>query len=488
MHKAKLKTKILSLLLAVSMVAGNIPETTITAIAAEAGNHAPKISADAPGMVELEVGDAYDVTQYFTDEDDDALTYTVTCDGEELGADLAAYDYEASEPGKHALAVEASDGIDQTCWNVAVIVTDTADVEHADENADDQNEDAIDVHDGENEDAVALLSDEDSVGISLDKEVLDLTVEDDAQTITVTKSDTIGDLVWESSDEKVATVADGAITPVAAGMATITVKTEDAAYSASCEVTVWDSCGTSAKWTVKDKKATLVIDGSGAIVNSANIREQPWKAVRASITTVEIGKDITRIGAFSFAAFSKLATFTIPEDSKLEEIGKNAFMGTAKLTSISLPVTIKTIDDTNVLNKEIHFRGTAAQWESLVFQTQAKKDVYVLDASGNEVKYEADPYNGKCGTDATWHFDKDKGTLTISGSGAMATYNSASVVPWYKHNADIQTVKIEKGITSVGGYAFREYTNLTTVELPETIIQIDTCAFWNDTNLTDIAL
>lgn len=45
MHKAKLKTKILSLLLAVSMVAGNIPETTITAIAAEAGNHAPKISA-----------------------------------------------------------------------------------------------------------------------------------------------------------------------------------------------------------------------------------------------------------------------------------------------------------------------------------------------------------------------------------------------------------------------------------------------------------
>lgn len=488
MHKAKLKTKILSLLLAVSMVAGNIPETTITAIAAEAGNHAPKISADAPGMVELEVGDAYDVTQYFTDEDDDALTYTVTCDGEELGADLAAYDYEASEPGKHALAVEASDGIDQTCWNVAVIVTDTADVEHADENADDQNEDAIDVHDGENEDAVALLSDEDSVGISLDKEVLDLTVEDDAQTITVTKSDTIGDLVWESSDEKVATVADGAITPVAAGMATITVKTEDAAYSASCEVTVWDSCGTSAKWTVKDKKATLVIDGSGAIVNSANIREQPWKAVRASITTVEIGKDITRIGAFSFAAFSKLATFTIPEDSKLEEIGKNAFMGTAKLTSISLPVTIKTIDDTNVLNKEIHFRGTAAQWESLVFQTQAKKDVYVLDASGNEVKYEADPYNGKCGTDATWHFDKDKGTLTISGSGAMATYNSASVVPWYKHNADIQTVKIEKGITSVGGYAFREYTNLTTVELPETIIQIDTCAFWNDTKLTDIAL
>lgn len=71
--------------------------------------------------------------------------------------------------------------------------------------------------------------------------------------------------------------------------------------------------------------------------------------------------------------------------------------------------------------------------------------------AANEVKYEADPYNGKCGTDATWHFDKDKGTLTISGSGAMATYNSASVVPWYKHNADIQTVKIEKGITSVGG-------------------------------------
>ena len=483
MHKAKLKTKILSLLLAVSMVAGNIPETTITAIAAEAGNHAPKISADAPGMVELEVGDAYDVTQYFTDEDDDALTYTVTCDGEELGADLAAYDYEAPEPGKHALAVEASDGIDQTCWNVAVIVTDTADVEHADENADDQNEDVVDVYDGENEDAAAL--EKDSVGISLDKEALSLTVGDDAQTITATKSDTIGDLVWKSSDEKIAKVVDGIVTPVAAGMATITAQTEDEAYSASCEVTVWGSCGTSAKWTVKNK-TTLVIDGSGEIEDSANAMKQPWKTVKSSITTVELGKDITSIGKFAFAMFSKLTVFTIPKNSNLDAIGLNAFMGTTKLTSISLPGTIKTINDANIASKEIHFRGTAAQWEALNYT--AKKDVYVLDASGSEVKYEADPYNGKCGTDATWHFDKDKGTLTISGSGAMATYNSASVVPWYKHKADIQTVKIENGITSVGGYAFREYTNLTTVELPETIIQIDTYAFCNDTKLINIAL
>lgn len=484
MHKAKLKTKILSLLLAVSMVAGNIPETTITAIAAEAGNHAPKISADAPGMVELEVGDAYDVTQYFTDEDDDALTYTVTCDGEELGTDLAAYDYEASEPGKHALAVEASDGIDQTCWNVAVIVTDTADVEHADENAADQNEDAIDVYDGENEDAVAL--EEDSEGISLDKEALSLTIKDGAQTITATKSDTIGDLVWESSDKSVATVDGGVVTPKAAGMATITVQTEDAAYSASCEVTVWDSCGDSAIWTVKDKKATLVIDGSGAIADSANAMKQPWKAVRASITTVEIGKDITRIGNFSFAMFSKLATFIIPEDSKLEAIGKNAFMSTARLTSISLPGTINKIDDTNVLNKVIHFRGTAAQWEAL--NCTAKKDVYVLDAIGNEVKYEADPYNGKCGTDAIWHFGKDTGTLTINGSGAMNNYSNATPSPWNQHKDVITKVVIGDGITSIGTYAFSGYSNLKTVELPETVTKIDNYAFENNTKLTDINL
>lgn len=481
MHKAKLKTKILSLLLAVSMVAGNIPETTITAIAAEAGNHAPKISADAPGMVELEVGDAYDVTQYFTDEDDDALTYTVTCDGEELGADLAAYDYEASEPGKHALAVEASDGIDQTCWNVAVIVTDTADVEHADENAADQNEDAIDVYDGENEDAVAL--EEDSEGISLDQKALSLTVGDGTRTITVTKSDTIGDLVWKSSDEKVAKVDGGVVTPVAMGTTTITATTVDGSFTEDCKVTVWGSCGSEAKWFCDG--TTLTIEGSGSIDDSAAMK-QPWKSYLRKITKVVLGSQITSIGKFSFAGCIALTVVEIPEDSKLESISTSAFNMTNKLTSVTLPGGLVSISDTNIANKEIHFRGTEAQWEKLGYT--GKKNVYVLDANGEEALYNPNPYDGKCGANATWHYDKATGTLTISGTGAIADYSTAAPAPWSKLRADIQTVVVEDGITAIGNSAFAACTKLQTITLADSVTSIGESAFNGSDVFTEISL
>ena len=48
-------------------------------------NHAPTLSAEAPEMVELSVGDSYDVTQYFSDEDGEILTYTVDSDDVVLG-------------------------------------------------------------------------------------------------------------------------------------------------------------------------------------------------------------------------------------------------------------------------------------------------------------------------------------------------------------------------------------------------------------------
>lgn len=48
-------------------------------------------------------------------------------------------------------------------------------------------------------------------------------------------------LLWTSSDEEVATVADGKVTPLAAGVTTITATTTDGSnLSASCEVTIID--------------------------------------------------------------------------------------------------------------------------------------------------------------------------------------------------------------------------------------------------------
>jgi len=78
-------------------------------------------------------------------------------------------------------------------------------------------------------------------GVSLDKMSMTLTEGGATGSLTATVSPidaTNKNVTWESSDQSVATVADGVITPLAAGTVTITVTTEDGSYTAFCEVTV----------------------------------------------------------------------------------------------------------------------------------------------------------------------------------------------------------------------------------------------------------
>lgn len=78
-------------------------------------------------------------------------------------------------------------------------------------------------------------------GIELDKETIELTVAENTVTLTPTfdPENATTTVTWASSDENVATVADGVVTGVAPGTATITVaSTLDADVKATCTVTV----------------------------------------------------------------------------------------------------------------------------------------------------------------------------------------------------------------------------------------------------------
>lgn len=78
-------------------------------------------------------------------------------------------------------------------------------------------------------------------GVSLDKTETQLTVTGTTNLkVTVAPENASNKkLVWSSSDEKIARVnQDGTVSAVAVGTATITVKTEDGAFTATCKVTV----------------------------------------------------------------------------------------------------------------------------------------------------------------------------------------------------------------------------------------------------------
>lgn len=355
------------------------------------------------------------------------------------------------------------------------------------ENAEIEESSQVEVYSAEEENsAESLDAAEDVTSITISPERLTMTVGEDsfALDVTVLPESATETITWESSDAKVATVQDGVITPVSMGTAKIYAKTESGVNSNSCEVEVWGTCGDDAKWFLDG--TTLKIDGSGDIEDFANAAKVPWGAGvrRNKATTVEIGKDITRIGNNSFFALTTLTEIQFADGSELKSIGKDAFKTTTKLKVLTIPGTVEKIQDPNIASKEIYFQGPEDVWERLGY---AADNVHVLDENGTYKKYENDPYSGKCGNDANWHYDNDTGALTISGTGSISDY-SGTDIPWKAFKDSIRTVVITDGITAIGSSAFRQCGNLTKVELPSSVTKIGTYAFYGDSELAEAAL
>ena len=81
----------------------------------------------------------------------------------------------------------------------------------------------------------------------------------------------------------------------------------------------------------------------------------------------------------------------------------------------------------------------------------------------------------------------EAGTLTISGTGAMSSYSSGGTIttaPWGASSASITGIIIKEGVTTVGPYAFYQFTNLSSVSLPSSLTGIGFDAFAGDSNLS----
>lgn len=88
---------------------------------------------------------------------------------------------------------------------------------------------------------------------------------------------------------------------------------------------------------------------------------------------------------------------------------------------------------------------------------------------------EAGETSGTCGTGLTWTYDE--GTLTISGSGKMDDYTSATGGPWYSWRYYISTVAIASGVTSIGNFAFFDCGSITDISIPDSVTEIGGNAF-----------
>ena len=95
--------------------------------------------------------------------------------------------------------------------------------------------------------------------------------------------------------------------------------------------------------------------------------------------------------------------------------------------------------------------------------------------------------SGTCGDNLTWTLDNN-GTLTISGTGEMDTWDSSSNVPWYSNRDSIKNVIIENGAMSIGDRAFCDCSGLMSVTIPNSVTSIGDMAFEGCSSLTSITI
>ena len=265
--------------------------------------------------------------------------------------------------------------------------------------------------------------------------------------------------------------------------------------------------GTSADVTwVLYTDGEFVLSGSGAMADYES-GKMPWWNQRSMIKKVTVGKDVERIGKFSFMQCSKLSEVVFEEDTVLETIGWGAFGYCTSLKTVTIPANVKTIEgyafydchalETIVMKETdaLESIGMYAFWNDTALNTVVLPDgvssigeggfynagevvLSVQDGSyaheyamANKLAFNARPApdrvlaSGVCGENAGWEYWSN-GTLKITGSGAMEDY-AVRGTPWEKYRTRITSVEISKDITYIGKFSFMQCSKLSEVVFEE---------------------
>lgn len=94
--------------------------------------------------------------------------------------------------------------------------------------------------------------------------------------------------------------------------------------------------------------------------------------------------------------------------------------------------------------------------------------------------------SGQCGDNLTWNLSG--GTLTISGSGDMATWQIVEYVPWHEHASEIRNVVLDESVTLISRCAFADCSNLSSINIPAGLTAIAAYAFKGCSSLTTITV
>ena len=257
-------------------------------------------------------------------------------------------------------------------------------------------------------------------------------------------------------------------------------------------------------WTWEDGALTLT--GTGTMNNYTATPSAPWSQYMASTTSIIVGEGITSLGEYAFYA-TAASSVTLSLPSTLTSIGKSVGYGLKDLRILVIPDAVTTIGTsafsscTNL--EKIYCPATRPtlnkDYGAPKYTNFPSNKAFYVTASSYSSQYAGQWTDfspqwfayGDCGASGdnlTFIYEVATGTLTISGTGAMANYSSAADVPWSAYQSAITSVVVESGVTSLGKYAFANCTALASTSIASSCTTFGMYAFSGCTSLSEVIL
>ena len=200
------------------------------------------------------------------------------------------------------------------------------------------------------------------------------------------------------------------------------------------------------------------------------------------LTSVTIGTSVTFIGSATFLDCTGLTSMTIP--GSVTSIQDDAFSGCSSLTSITIPSSVTSIgygafQGCSGLTSITIGSGVTSISESLFTGCSGLKEILVSEENST--------FSSVDGV----LFSKDKSTLLSYPFSKSHSYviphSVTSIGAWaFKGCSELTSVTIPTSITSIGNGAFSGCTGLTSVTIPTSVTSIGNGAFSGCTGLTEI--
>ena len=357
--------------------------------------------------------------------------------------------------------------------------------------------------------------------VTLDKTTLSLAVGETAQlTATVNPDDaTDKNVAWASSDESVAKVANGMVTAVKAGNATVSAQC--GGKTAKCIVTVIVPVTS----VTLDKSSLTMAVGETSVLtatikpDNATDKTISWsssdpsvvKVDNGKLTALKVGTSVVSVIAANFSASCSVMVnkpnhilyYTSSDgnvakpfdetafgakilsneysggmgriifDGPVTSIGRNAFYQNKTLKTIDLPETVSTIGD-NAFNNCVQLNAINIPESVASIGIAAFKQCHSLsevDLPGNITVIEKETFY-EC-----WKLSNAKIPKKVKSIGEHAFYYTK-----------IKTLDLPQGLQTIGKGAFLACINITDIIIPGTVISIGQSAFQGCKSLVSVEI